>query len=182
MFRGCTSYLFAVLVKVGRPFLLRVLIELGHKVSAEAEVQVEVDGRIGDLRIGNGKWLSTEEVVPLSLCRRINIGPRATLLKRQPARLHAHGVLVEVPRAVLLKRKGELKGVLVVLFRLCARERHNSVEGNGLNGLEKGQAAQRVKRIGEAILARAVDATLGLGGTPIAVAVSALQNGGADVS
>jgi hypothetical protein len=182
MFRGCTSYLFALLVKVGRPFLLRVFVEFGHKVSAEAEVQVEVERCVGDLRRSDGKRLGAHEVIPTGLRRCSEVGPRATLLKRQPARLHAHGVLVEVPRAVLLKRKGELPRVLLVLFRVHARERHNGVEGNGLNGLEKGQATQRVKEVGEAVLASAMNAALDLVRPPETVAIGALQNEAADVS
>jgi hypothetical protein len=88
---------------------------------------------------------------------------------------------VEVPRAVLLKRKGELKRVLLVLFRVLSRERHNGVERNGPNGLEKREATERVKHVRDADVDGALNATLRLGGALVALALVALQDGAADV-
>ena len=180
------SYLQAVFVElrieVFGPFLLRILGELLNKVSALLKVQVEVEGRVGDLRRGNGQRLCSHAArLPFSLRRLIDIGPRATLLKRKPARLNTHRVLVEVPRAVLLKRKGELKRVLLVLFRVLSRERHNGVERNGPNGLEKREATERVKHVRDADVDGALNATLRLGGALVALALVALQDGAADV-
>jgi hypothetical protein len=50
-----------------------------------------------------------------------------------------------------------------------------------LERLKECEAAERVKEVGETVLARAVDATLGLVGAPVAIAVGALENERADV-
>jgi len=177
VFRG------VLLVAVGGPFRLRVLVKLDRKVSTLFEVHVEVERRIGDLFGRDGHGLEeSEEFPPFGLCLRVaEFGPRATLLKRKPAGLNADRVHRIIPRTVVLHRNCELHGVLLVLFRGRARERHDGVDGNVLERLKECEAAERVEEVRETVLAGAVDATLRLVGAPVAVAVGALEDERADV-
>ncbi len=176
LFRG------VLLVAVCGPFRLGVLIELVRKVSALFKVHVKVERRIGDLFGRDGHGLEeSEEFLPFGLCLRVaEFGPRAALLKRKPAGLNADRVHRIIPRTVVLHRNCELHGVLLVLFRGRARERHDGVDGNVLERLKECEAAKRVEEVRETVLAGAVDATLRLVGAPVAVAVGALENEGAD--
>jgi len=161
------------------PALARVLVEVS--VGAGLEVSIEVVGRVSELGSGRGDGLRSKDSVPSGLGGGIEMGPRARLLDSEPGGLDADGVLLIVPRAVVLERDGEFKGVLLVLVRGGAREGPHGVEGNGSNGLEERKAAKGVDEVGQAVLSSAVDATLDLVGAPVAIAVAALQDKGADV-
>jgi hypothetical protein len=168
---------------VGGPFRLGVLVELVRKVRTLLEFHVEVERRVGELFRRDGHGLEgSKEFLPFGLCLRVaEFGPRTALLERKPAGLDADRVHLIVPRTVVLHRNRELHGVLLVLFRGSARERHDGVDGNVSERLKECEAAKRVEEVRETVLARAVDATLDLIGPPVAVAVGALENERADV-
>ena len=130
---------------------------------------------------GNRDRRSAENVVPLGLCSRIEVSPRAALLEGEPAGLDADRVLLVVPRAVVLKGNGEFEGILLVRIRGGTREGPDGVGRDALNGLEEREAAEGVEEVGQAVLSGAVDATFRLVGLPVAVAVGALKDEGANV-
>lgn len=146
------------------------------------EFCVQVDRRVAQLAGGYGNGLEgADEIVPFRLGGRVAVGPRTAFLKGEPARLDADGVPVVEPLAVVLQCNGELHGVLVVLVGTCSREGPYRVDGDGLNRLEESESTKGVECVGQAVLACAVDATLGLVGSPDAAAVGAFKEEAADV-
>ena len=184
MFFSWVPFLFSSTLfgTVGLPFLRGVFLEFVGESGDRLELRVQVDRRVAQLAGGDGNGLEdAEEIVPFRLGGRVVVGPRTVFLKGEPAGLNADGVPVVEPLAVIFQCNGELHGVLVVLVGTSPREGPHRVDGDGLDRLEESEAAERVERVGQAVFASTVDATLGLVGSPDAAAVGALKEKVADV-